>query len=631
MDKTFWFYCFFSAAAGLLIGFMITSHPGTILFLGIASLLMGACQGWIMSRYKALVQTLKGNQQLLTCQAKQLQKQEDELSALFFNDSSWIWSLDLEKRVLKVSSGIERMLGYSRDEFAEDFDLWINATHPDDRALVDEHYGRLLAGERSEEKWRFRRKDGGINWIKVTGQPIKDQSGRVVRIVGVANDFSHTIEYEEQLRRVSFTDSLTGLPNRMHFNKRMAEILREHGEEDELAVIYFNIDRLKFINDMLGYEAGDQLLQETARRLYDTFRPGDYIVRYGGDEFIAVLPHTGKEKTKERANALIAQMDRPFKAADRDVSITVSAGVVFFPDHGASINNLMSNATAALKRAKARGKNLIQYYEIQDEAAVKRKLEIELALKGAIDRQEFMLYYQPKVNLLTGDLYGVEALLRWKNPTLGFVSPAEFIPVAEKSGQMLSIGKWVMKEGIAQAKRWLEKGMNLKVAVNVSGLQFEDPDFLDHIRRTLQEYALPPQQLGVELTESMVQNVHLATPILFELRQMGIHIYIDDFGTGYSSLNVLKTLPIDYIKIDKSFVDEIDESEQDPTMVKTIIDMGKNLGFGLVAEGIETEHQAQFLRDHDCNRGQGYFFARPMPPLELERFYEKKSKEGKAD
>ncbi|WP_050183617.1 bifunctional diguanylate cyclase/phosphodiesterase [Domibacillus robiginosus] len=599
-------------------------HPYLIIPSTIAAVLIGGYIGAVISKNKQLLADNKARQAEIQGNFDRLNQLQEDLNALFYNHSSWIWSIDVENQMMKVSIGIERMLGYDAKEFEKDYEFWMKKTYPADMEIVNKHYQRLLSGTHSEAQWRIYHENGSIIWIKVMGHPIKNENGKVVRLLGVANDLTKAIEMEKQLQQVSLTDSLTGLSNRLSFNKRVEEWLKAQTAKNNMAILYVNIDRLKVINDMLGFKEGDLVLQIIAKRLQDILRPSDYMARYGGDEFIIALPYTEKANIKAFVQSMMARLTLPFELKNQELDVTVSAGMVLFPEHGTTLNSLMSKAGVALHQAKQRGKNTVRFYELEDEALVKRKLHIELALKRAIDADEFELHYQPKINLSTKEVEGVEALLRWKHPALGFVSPAEFIPIAEESGQMLAIGKWVVQTAVKQAGKWEEEENPIKVAVNISNLQFEDPDFLSHLRCTLEQHKLSPHLLGVELTESMLQNIHTVSPILFELRQMGIHTYVDDFGTGYSSLSILKTLPIDFIKIDKSFIDEITDQSGYSTLVKTIIDMGKSLGFGLVAEGIETERQVDFLLKNGCTLGQGYFFARPMSVQSFEEFYKSK-------
>lgn len=607
-----------------LYNILTNLHPYLIISATITAILVGGYFGAVIGKNKQLIAENKARQAEIQENLDQLKQQQEDLNALFYNHSSWIWLIDVENQTMKVSTGIERMLGYDAEEFEKDYEFWLKKTYPEDIEIVNKHYQRLLNGTHSEAQWRIYHQDGRIIWIKVMGHPMKNENGKVVRLLGVANDLTKAIEMEKQLQQVSLTDSLTGLPNRLSFNKRMEEWLKVQTDKDNMAILYLNIDRLKVINDMLGFKAGDLVLQIIAKRLQDILRPSDYIARYGGDEFIIALPYTEKANVEAFAHNMMAQLALPFELENQEMDVTVSAGTVLFPEHGTTLNSLMSKAGVALHQAKQRGKNTVRFYELEDEALVKRKLYIELALKKAIDADEFELYYQPKIDLSTKEIEGVEALLRWEHPALGFVSPAEFIPIAEESGQMLAIGKWVVQEAVSQAGKWEEEGKPIKVAINVSNLQFEDPDFLNHLRCTIERHGLSPHLLGVELTESMLQNIHTISPILFELRQMGIHTYVDDFGTGYSSLSMLKTLPIDFIKIDKSFIDEITDHSGYSTLVKTIIDMGKSLGFDLVAEGIETQRQADFLLKNGCTLGQGYVFAKPMSVQSFEEFYKSK-------
>lgn len=582
---------------------------------------LGVVLGWLFASRRKLSDQQRLSIEEMEIKRKELEDIQRELDALYFNSSAWIWSIDLEREKLKVSTGILELFGYSQQEIESDYQIWLTKALESDKYIVERHLEKLLRGERSEAEWRLYKKDRSIAHIRSIGEPIRNDEGKVTRIVGVTFDFSKEIELQETMSRIAMTDTLTQLPNQMYFNRQLEMRIEEGEEDDQLAIIYFNVDRLKFINDMLGFETGDEVLQLIAERMPMYFGHDTLMARYGGDEFIIAYPHHDREAMQLKINQFMESFHTPFHTAEDELFVSVSIGVALYPDDAKNVNSLLSKANAALKRAKRKGKNNIQFYIRENEELQKRKLRIEHDLKRALEFQEFELYYQAKVSLMSHSVQGAEALIRWHHPILGEISPAEFIPIAEESGQIVPIGDWVLKQAIHQVKLWEEAGTPLRVAVNVSSAQLEVADFMDRLQLLLLESGITPNLLGIELTEGMVQNVEAAVPILFEMRQLGVSIYIDDFGTGYSSLGILNQLPIDFIKIDKSFIQEIPHNKGQATLVKTIIEMGRNLGFELVAEGVEREEQAEFLLQNGCTKGQGFYFSHPLPVHEFEQRY----------
>lgn len=582
---------------------------------------IGVLIGWLVSSRSHLTK-----QQLVTYAEMEnkrvaLENIQKEMDALYFNSSAWIWSIDLVTHQLKVSNGILELFGYSEQDVADDYQIWLTNAVEGDKYIVKRHLERLLSGQHSEAEWRLYKKDGTIAHIRSVGEPIMNNEGKVVRIVGVTFDFSKEVELQETMRRIAMTDTLTQLPNQVYFNRQLEQQLEKAEEEERLALIYFNVDRLKFINDMMGFETGDEILQLIAERIPMYFGQETLMARYGGDEFIIAYPFYERESMTLKIKQFMESFQSPFLVTDEELYVSVSVGVSVYPEDAQNVNSLLSKANGALKRAKRKGKNNVQYYIRENEELQKRRLKIEHDLKRALEFQEFELYYQPKVSLVSHKVQGAEALIRWHHPILGEISPAEFIPIAEESGQIVPIGEWVLKQAIHQVSLWEQAGTPLRIAVNVSSAQLEVGSFMDQLQLLLLESGINSNLLGIELTEGMVQNIESAVPILFEMRQLGVRIYIDDFGTGYSSLGILNQLPIDYIKIDKSFIQEVPYNKGQATLVKTIIEMGRNLGFELVAEGIEREEQAEFLLQNGCTKGQGFYFSHPLPVSEFEQRY----------
>src|SRR5690606_14475442 len=386
-----------------------------------------------------------------------------------------------------------------------------------------------------------------------------------------------------------------------------------------LALLLIDLDRFKMINDTLGHHIGDNLLPICAKRLKDTLPSSNEIYRLGGDEFTIIIPNTNPNNCIITAEKILEEFSKPFVIDEYEISITPSIGISTYPNNGTNADELMKNADAAMYLAKANGKNNFQFFNSELNRQLERKVAIEHGLRKALEENELSLYYQPKVDLHSGRIIGSEALLRWNHPEFGLISPNEFIPIAEETGDIAAIGDWVLQTACKQNRKWQKMGFPfLTIAVNVSARQFQQQDFLKKIHMGLQEIGYSPKLLELEITESIMQNIKESTEMLKSLKATGIKTAIDDFGTGYSSLFILKELPIDTIKIDKAFIDDIKEAG-DYSMVRPIINMGLNLNLEVVAEGIEDEFQAEVLAKNQCNYGQGYLYSKPVQAHEFEQ------------
>ncbi|WP_096199934.1 sensor domain-containing protein [Bacillus sp. FJAT-45350] len=420
---------------------------------------------------------------------------------------------------------------------------------------------------------------------------------------------------EEEIKQLAYYDYLTGLPNRYLFEKSLSKELTKN---NQLAILFIDLDRFKVINDSMGHLIGDQLLIEVANRLKYILAENDLLFRQGGDEFVIVLTNVDREAAATVSKKIVQLLDSPFSISNYDVFTTPSIGISMFPEDGTSVEQLTKNADFAMYQAKKNGKNTFHFYsppEVSDEIS---PLDIELGLHSVIERNQLVLYYQPKVNLVTNEIIGVEALIRWIHPVWGIVSPGMFIPIAEESGQIIPIGEWALREACIQNKLWQEQGFEGVMSVNLSPRQFTKVELVQTVKNVLEETGLEPHLLELEITETMTANTEQTIATLHDLKRLGIKISIDDFGTGFSSLNYLKQFPVDTLKIDQSFVRELSNGTSDATIVKTIIAMAHNLNLNVVAEGIETKEQLVFLQEHNCNEGQGYFFSKPVPVIELE-------------
>jgi diguanylate cyclase (GGDEF)-like protein/PAS domain S-box-containing protein len=494
--------------------------------------------------------------------------------------------------------------------------------HPDYRDMAHNRMQRTLEYGRVEfAEQKMVRLDGKIIDIESAGICISYKAQPA--IMTVAKDITERKKREEKMNYIAYHDPLTGLPNRHLLNDYFDKIFCIK-KKDKIAVMFIDLDRFKMVNDSMGHSYGDLLLQQTANRLRESVPNHTMISRHGGDEFIILLEDMNQQEITHTAQHIVNLFSDPFILNDSEVYTSPSIGISVYPTDGEDVETLIKHADTAMYLAKERGKNNYQFYSSELNKIISRKIELENGLRKALDRKELVLNYQPQVNIDTGHILGVEALLRWYHPQYGSVSPMEFIPVAEETGLIIPIGKWVLRTACKQIKEWQGAGLPInKVAVNVSARQFQHKHFVESVIEVLKETQLDPNCLELEITESMVQNIRELSHKLHELKNIGIKISIDDFGTGYSSLSVLKNLPIDNLKIDRSFIQDISSHSKEASIVKTIIDMGLNLGLNIIAEGIENTEEVAFLKQNLCHAGQGYFFSKPLCPAELVNIFSK--------
>ncbi len=437
---------------------------------------------------------------------------------------------------------------------------------------------------------------------------------------------------EDMLQHQASHDRLTGLPNRMLFDDRLSLALAStHRYGEMLAVVFLDLDGFKTINDTLGHAVGDQLLKNVAERLTGCLRQGDILARWGGDEFTLLLsPISGAEDTTKIATEILNTLNVPLQLDGRELHIKASLGIALAPYDGDDADTLLKNADAAMYRAKQQGRNNYQLYTPAIGTKAKEQLVLENNLYKALERQEFRLHYQPQFNLQTGELVGMEALIRWQNQELGFISPALFIPIAEEMGLINSIGEWVLWTACAQNRAWQSLGLPpIRMAVNLSALQFQQKNLVKVIAHVLESTKLEPRYLELEITESIaMQDISLTIAVLRTLRSMGIQIAIDDFGTGYSSLSSLKHFPLDKLKIDQSFVRELVTDSYDAAIITALVALGHGLNLEVIAEGVETEEQLAFLHSIKCDAMQGYLLSRPLPAQEATNLFINKTTMG---
>jgi diguanylate cyclase (GGDEF)-like protein/PAS domain S-box-containing protein len=463
------------------------------------------------------------------------------------------------------------------------------------------------------------RRDGSESSIEDSAAPIHDRSGLITGAVIVFHDVTESRAMTEEMSHLAQHDILTDLPNRMLLKDRISQaIATARRNNTKVAVLFLDLDGFKDINDSLGHAVGDNVLQSVAKCLVNCVRSSDTVSRQGGDEFVVLLSEIKHPSdagiTARKILTAVTAVTASHMFKQHDLHLTASIGLSTYPEDGEDAEILLKNADTAMYEGKKIGHNNYQFFKQDMNARTIERQTIEADLRGALKRQEFVLHYQPKINLQTGKITGTEALIRWMHPDRGLALPFQFIPVAEESGLILLIGQWVLGEACRQAQDWIDAGLPVvPVAVNVSSLEFRSDSFLENLRSILKDTRLNPRYLELELTESvLMQNAQASTSALSGLKSIGVRLAVDDFGTGYSSLSYLKRFPIDSLKIDQSFVRDIATDTDDATIVSAVITMAKSLRQCVIAEGVETEEQMAFLQAHACDEAQGYYFSKPV-------------------
>ena len=530
-----------------------------------------------------------------------------------------IWDWDLKRDRWYASREYYTTLGYPPEFKRGDRDVWLERVHPEDRARVRTTIERARTGvpQLYEYEARLRHADGTYHWMSVRGKTVeRDRQGVATRMVGVRIDITDQRNAEERIKRLAHYDTLTELPNRALLNELMPKaIALAQSQQESLAMLVLDIDKFRNFNDTFGQTIGDDLLVKVAKRIKEVAPEEDSVARVGADTFVIVLPRAGATLATHTAQRLLDALATPIRIRELELVVTPSIGIALYPAHGSDFDTLLKCADTAMHRAKHHGRNHYLFFTEEMQLRSSRNLVLEIALRHAVDRGELQLYYQPQISLVDGRIIGAEALLRWRNPDLGSVSPAEFIPIIEDSGQILQIGTWVLRTAAAQLRDWFAAGIApFTLAVNVSSVQFRHPNLSGLISKILRETGVNPRYLELELTERVAADDPLgAIAVMNELHQLGVRIAIDDFGTGYSSLNYLKRFRVHKLKIDQSFVRGLAEDPEDQAIVKAIINLASSLGVETIAEGVEEIEQIAFLRTHGCKEAQGFYFSQPVP------------------
>lgn len=547
-------------------------------------------------------------------------EREVRSQTVFEKTSEGIIFTDAKLRILMVNPAFTAITGYSEDEVLGEKPSLLQSGRHDDA-----FYQAMWASINQTGTWRGefwnRRKSGEIYPQQSTISAVRSDAGELTGYIGVFGDMSSLRRSEEALYRLAHHDILTGLPNRALLRASLEQSLTRARRRDKLlALIYLDLDLFKNVNETLGHPVGDRLLQHVAAELEKAIGDNCLIARVGGDEFMVVAEDLNDPSVAARlATRILNCFAEPFSADDRELFITASVGISLFPTDGRDIDALQSNADVAMYQAKEHGRNTYRFFESTMTAGVSDRLRLETALRGALGRQQLWLAYQPQIALGDKALVGVEALLRWDHPELGAVSPGVFIPIAEETGLIREIGDWVLERAVRQLADWDQAGIAVpRLAINLSMPQIESPDLVDQVRRVLERSGVSANRIELEVTESMLmRNIDQVRANLEALRAMGVYLAIDDFGSGYSSLRYLKRLPIHRLKIDRSFVEHLTEDANDDAIVRAVVALGRSLGLAVLAEGVETPAQADFLASEGCHEVQGFLFGRPVPPEDI--------------
>ncbi|WP_456405814.1 putative bifunctional diguanylate cyclase/phosphodiesterase [Thiolapillus sp.] len=557
---------------------------------------------------------------------KRIEKELQLTSSVFQYSREGIMITDADGRILRVNQAFSEITGWEeKAAVGRNVDMLRSGRH-------DEEFYRTMqktleqTGVWQGEIWH-RRRNGEVypEWRNTSA--VVDSQGKVIQYVCIFTDITDKKLSEKHIHRLAHYDVLTNLPNRVLLHERLEQALLVARRHDRVVgVMFIDLDRFKLINDTLGHPLGDQLLKEMAHRLEECIRPGDTVARVGGDEFTVILEDmASSEDAGLIARKILASISRPVELGGHSTYTTASIGISLFPEDGMDVPALFKNADVAMYRTKQQGGNAYQYFEKEMHKNALKRLQLESGLRHAIDNDEFLIHYQPQVDMRDGRIIGVEALIRWQHSELGLIPPDHFISIAEETGLILSIGRWVIRTACAQFQSWLVQGIAPElISINLSGRQFQDQLLGDHIADIIGDEGLQSDQVEFELTETfLMENPERSISTLNALKEIGFKIAIDDFGTAYSSLSYLKQFPIDRLKIDRSFVRDIPADSDDMAITQAIIAMAASLGLAVIAEGVETREQSDFLVGNGCSHGQGYLFHRPLPAWEITELLKK--------
>jgi diguanylate cyclase (GGDEF)-like protein/PAS domain S-box-containing protein len=557
---------------------------------------------------------------VITVHGKLALKKEDLLNILNHLDVA-VWIIDLSTQDAFFSNGFEKIFGRKAEEFYQDSNLWLKTIHPEDVTIAKNRKIKKKQKDKAIDEYRIIKPNGEVRWVQDRGLPFQDVKGDKNIYIGIIIDITDRKKIEAKMIHSANHDDLTGLPNRKYLNEQlMRAVENSKRDSSSLAIMFIDLDHFKMINDTLGHSIGDLLLKQVGNRISSCLIEGGLVSRQAGDEFIIFIKGVTRREIDEVSEKIHRSLDFPFILGGNEVYITTSIGISVYPEHGTDPDSLIKNADAAMYEVKYNGKNHSRYYSYKMEETLNRRMIIVNGLRKALENEDLELYFQPKIDLASNTIIGVEVLLRWKHPQYGMIPPSEFIPIAEETGLIIPIGEWVIRTAFKQYKKWEVQGIAPPhLCINVSPGQFLDPFLVKKIDKAIKDFDFNPRCLDLEITESVAMyNLEEAVNKLYLLKDLGIMLALDDFGTGYSSLNYLQRFPIDKLKIDCSFIMDVNINSQTASIVKSIIFFAHSLNLKVVAEGVETEEQVDLIKSYQCDMGQGYFFSRPLPGEDIE-------------
>jgi diguanylate cyclase (GGDEF)-like protein/PAS domain S-box-containing protein len=555
---------------------------------------------------------------------------EEKYKLIVEGTSDTVWEWDFVSGMIYFNEGLTKTLGYGNEERFE-YSTFMNIIHPNDRLRLNNDIETIISGRTLYFQCEFRIKTrmGCFKWVLCTGKGLKNIDGNIDKIIGSLSDITERKESEEKLLKLVYYDNLTGLQNKALFEEKLDNVLIEANNTGKQgSILFIDLDDFKKVNDSLGHDYGDQLVKLTAQMLMLTVGQHDEVFRFGGDEFIILHPQSEDAiSDAELAKKILDIFVNPFEIGEKQIYVSAGIGISSYPNDGIEVSTILKNADAAMYEAKRTGKNAYYFYNKKAISEIIRKNELEKRMRIGIENNEFYLFYQPQLDLKTGEITSLEALIRWGCPEYGIVMPAEFISIAEESGFIIQIGEWVLKNVCRQSNEWKDKGYNIDhIGVNISPIQLKFHGFIDMVKATLLDSLVSTKNIEFEITENvLIKPFHQIIKILKELQYMGIKIALDDFGTGYSSLNYLRILPINSLKIDKTFIDNICTDSDVISIVDGIISLAHKMNLTVIAEGVETEEQFNILKEKQCDKIQGYFISRPLSTEEIEELFKKES------
>jgi diguanylate cyclase (GGDEF)-like protein/PAS domain S-box-containing protein len=548
------------------------------------------------------------------------QKERELFRAMIDQVPDYLFVKDRDSRFVVANKAVAADLGLEPEALIGKTDLDLHPPVLASKFFADEQ--SVIARERPllDIAEFVIQPSGRQKWLSTSKVPLRNSAGQVIGIVGISRDVTDRKRAEEQIQHMAHHDALTGLPNRVLLMDRLGQaIAKAERDGTAVSVIFVDLDKFKSVNDSFGHNAGDTLLKTAAERMIGAVRATDTVARLSGDEFIILLDEEARgsqSRTQSVIKRLQAAMLEPVVIDGQSVCVSCSIGIAFYPTDATSADTLLTNADLAMYQAKQRGRDSYEFYSASMNAVAQERRALEEGLRGAFARKEFAIVYQPQLDLASGRIRAVEALLRWNHPTLGLVMPAKFIPLAEETGVIVELGEWVLREACRQNAAWQEAGAGpIIVAVNVSARQFRERSFMSRVRAAIADSGLDPRYLEIELTESLLmQDMDQAVVTMNELEELGVMLSIDDFGTGYSSLSALKNFPVTHLKIDRSFIDNLARDQRDRSIARAVISMAKKLNMRVIAEGVENQEQLAFLKANRCDEVQGFLVSEPVSP-----------------